>query len=174
MAVAVASRILVTGSGVSVLTDTGEVLVDLPFSTDGATAAAELTLVVGADPVVSTQAGDSECVDAGTTYDWGSFQIDSPVGFFSEPGAAYSIHVYEPATGNGLALELAPNVRSGSSIAEMLAAAPGTLDTWVVDFGKWLVDPTVDGRYGVVVNEYPDGSVFSFGAPIKYFGRSGC
>ena len=168
----VAARILVTGSTVSVLNEAGDVLQDVPFSTDGATAAALLSAAIGVEPALSTAFYCND--DTGTQYDWGSFQIVSPA-IYAEPSVLYSIIVAAPATSNGLTLEAAPHVVVGDTIAELLAAAPGTLDTWATEHGMWLVDPTPDGQYGLRVQESLSGdTVLYFSSPIRYGLSRGC
>ena len=168
----VAARILVTGSTVSVLNEAGDVLQDVPFSTDGATAAALLSAAIGVEPAVST--GSTCNVENVAFYTWGSFSIHSPIEY-AEPGDLYSIFVDGPATSNGLTLEAAPHVVIGDTIAELLAAAPGTLDTWATEHGMWLVDPTPDGQYGLRVQESLSGdTVLYFSSPIRYGLSRGC
>ena len=168
----VAARILVTGSTVSVLNEAGDVLQDVPFSTDGATAAALLSAAIGVEPALSTAFYCND--DTGTQYDWGSFQIVSPA-IYAEPSVLYSIIVAAPATSNGLTLEAAPHVVVGDTIAELRAAAPGTLDTWVGEYQHlWLVDPTLDGRYGLRVDAGLSDTVLEFISPIYYNPHTGC
>ena len=158
------------------LSQSGEVMLTLPYTMDGATAASQLGTAIGLAPTPMTVEA-SDCVLAGTDYQWGSFVITAPAAAASEPSALFSIRAIEPATSNGVLLEVAPQIGVGATIDQLRGAVPELLDTWP---GSYLVDPTPDGEYGVVTNVLGgSGSggaalIGNFNAPRFYNPHNGC
>lgn len=160
------AAIVVTSTSVSVVSTTGATLVDLPYTSDGPTAVSDLAAAIGAAPVV-TSVEESDCVRATTSYDWGSFRINSPAQGASHPGALFNIEV--GAAAGGLPVELPDGARVGDPAAPLVAEGAHT--TWD---GLLLVDPQDGDDWGVVVGVGVGDVINDFIAPYHYNPHNGC
>lgn len=167
------SFVVINAHSVSVGSTTEAVIVDVPYSTDVATAIALLTDAVGVEPTVSTIPGDHCYADA-TAWDWGGFRILAPVVEIAGPGALFIARATGPTTTNGLDIELTYADTVGSSLADVVAHGPGGGYTVVsVDIGGGHVTAMLDGQDGNtwgVIMVVEGGIVSSYYAP-GYFNQ---
>ena len=147
----VATSLIISGSGVAVLDETATVMVDIPFTTDGATAAAELAVALGAEPTETAMEGSPFCRLPYTEYNWGGFvlQSDRDIEDTGTPPAGF-IAIAEEAITAGVAVYGPHNLQVGATLAEVLAADPGGVSR---DYGNGLVYVALDvtGGSGVDV-----------------------
>ncbi len=162
------AAIVVTSTSVSVVSTVGATLVDLPYTSDGPTAVAQLAAAIGADPVVSA-VEESDCVRPTTSYDWGSFKINSPAQGASHHGALFNIETPRGARTSGLPVELPDGASVGDPAAPLVAEGAHT--TWD---GLLLVDPQEGDLWGVVVGVGVGDSINGFIAPYYYNPHNGC
>jgi len=169
--VPVAASLVISGLGISVLDETSTVMVDIPFGTDGAAAAAELAVALGVEPTETTVTG-SDCQRPGTLYDWGGFALESAGTITMAPPGVFSVAA-DAATAAGVAVYGPHNLQVGARIATVLAADPGGVS---YDYGDgWALvalDATdesgfdVTGTRGVVYDEV----LTVIEAPVYVFG----
>lgn len=145
----VATSLIISGSGVAVLDETATVMVDIPFTTDGATAAAELAVALGAEPTETAMAGSPDCRWPYTEYNWGGFVLESDIEDTGTPPAGFKA-VAEGAITAGVAVYGPHNLQVGATLAEVLAADPGGVSR---DYGGGFVAVALDvtGGSGVDV-----------------------
>jgi hypothetical protein len=144
-------------------------LVDVPFTTDLATAAAQLTAAI-VTPVAATA-----CFPATQIYDWGGLQIAYDP-FMTDFGASQFVAtVTATHTTGGLELDAPFNQTVGMTLDEVLANVPGSVSG---DRGEGhieaLLDPQQDGLWGVIMT-FTDGVANGFHSPGVYiFGHGTC
>ncbi len=120
----VAARIQLDGDSVTVQAADASTILDIPFTTDAATAANQLGAAVGLDATITTTAGGLCAADT-THYAWGGFQFHSPGGYAMAPGATFVASSLAPTTSNGLPVVMPSGQGVGTPTTEVLAANPG-------------------------------------------------
>ncbi|MEO8094554.1 MAG: hypothetical protein ABI632_06440 [Pseudolysinimonas sp.] len=120
----VAARVQIDGTSITVMAADNSVILDVPFTTDPATAAAQLTSAIGAEPAVTTTANGLCAVDT-THYAWGGLWINVPGGFAAAPGATFIASVRDATTSNGLPVGMPSGQGVGAATTDVLAANPG-------------------------------------------------
>ncbi|MEO7722378.1 MAG: hypothetical protein ABIS08_10755 [Pseudolysinimonas sp.] len=137
-------------------------LIDIPYTTPLATAAAEFSTTIGVEPTVTAVPANA-CFPASSTYDWGGIEF-----YFDPYGgtlhAAYSVSVTAAQTRGGLDLG-AHGQTVGTSLADVLAHVPGSQSG---DRGEGhieaVVDPQDGANWGVILH-IQSGTVHDFTAP---------
>jgi hypothetical protein len=172
----VAARVELDGDSVSVEAADGTVIVDVPFSTDAASAATQLGAAIGVPATVTTSAANETCAAETTHYGWGGLEFHVPGGYAAAPGAAFVATARGAATGNGLAILMPNGLGVGASTTDVLAAQPGvpaegepTADSVVyfdVKSGHPLGD--MDTFYGAAALAN-GGVITSLVSPIYYY-----
>jgi hypothetical protein len=147
-------------------------LVDVPYTTDVATAAAALTAVIGAPTVTSVAA--TSCQAARSIYDWGAFQITFDPYMTDIGGTQFVATATATHTTGGLEVD-ALGQTVGMTLTDVLAHVPGSVSG---DRGEGhieaLLDPQEDGLWGVVMT-FTGGVANGFHAPGVYlFGHGSC
>jgi hypothetical protein len=120
----VAARIQLDGDSVTVEAADASTILDIPFTTDAATAATQLGNAIGLPATVSTTAGGNCAVET-THYAWGGFEFRSPGGFAMAPGATFVAGSQAPTTSNGLPVVIPSGQGVGTPTTDVLAANPG-------------------------------------------------
>ncbi|MDP3208831.1 MAG: hypothetical protein Q8M65_06755 [Rhodoglobus sp.] len=124
----VAAFIVVNGSGVGVGAINSASIVQIPYTTDGATAAALLSDAIGVTPVVADTLGSgSGCSSDYRTYDWGGLQFRSPGEITTPGGQMFNAIVTAPATTGGLELATANFQHVGMPTADFATGVAGTI-----------------------------------------------
>jgi len=149
-----------------------EQLLNVPFTTDAATAAAALTAVIGAPTVIPVPA--TSCQAASSIYDWGGFQIAFDPYMTDIGGTQFVATVTAARTTGGLDIETQGQT-VGTTLSDVLAHVPGSVSG---DRGEGhieaLLDPQESGLWGVIVT-FTGGVVNGFHAPGVYlFGHGSC
>jgi hypothetical protein len=162
----------VTAHSVGVGSAHSEQLVDVPYTTDVATAAAALTAVIGPPTVTSVPA--TSCQAARSIYDWGGFQITFDPYMTDIGGTQFVATVTATHTTGGLEVD-ALGQTVGMTLTDVLAHVPGSVSG---DRGEGhieaLLDPQEDGLWGVVIT-FTGGVANGFHAPGVYlFGHGSC
>lgn len=124
----VAASVVVTATSISVLDAASTVIVDIPFTTNGDTAADQLAVALGATPVETVRTG-TNCARAGTEYDFGGLRIDGAGTITTAPPAVFSVHVDTAATATGVAIAGPAGVQVGKALADVVAAIPAATPT---------------------------------------------
>lgn len=168
------SSIVVDGDSISVNIAEGGVLVDIPFTTDAATAATQLGEAIGLPAVVSSVAGSSCSADT-TVYSFGGMDLRSPGGFAASPGAQFISLSLGATTSNGIAITIPSGHGVGAAEADVVAAnasAPYsdfgggiTLLDYDVKSGSPGTDP--DNFYGALAI-FRDGALHQISSPTHY------
>ncbi len=127
VAAPVPTTITVSATSLSVLDETSSVIVDIPFTTNGDTAASMLSEALGTAPTTSVTTG-SNCRRAGTIYDFGGLELDGAGEITMVPPAVFTIRVNAAATAGGLAITGPSGVHVGQSVADVVAAIPSSDD----------------------------------------------
>lgn len=149
-----------------------EQLLDVPFTTDVATAAASLTAVIGAPTVIAVPA--TSCQAARSIYDWGGFQIEFDPYMTETGGTQFVATVTAARTRGGLDIETRGQT-VGDRLTDVLAHVPGSTSG---DRGEGhieaLIDPQEGGQWGVVMT-FTGGVADGFHSPGVYlFGHGSC
>lgn len=121
----VAARISIDGDSISVQAADASTIVDIPFSTDAATAASQLGGAIGLAASVTTTSGDNSCAADQTLYDWGGLVLRAPGSYAAAPGATFLAAVTGASTTNGLPVVMPSGHGVGAAVADVLAANPG-------------------------------------------------
>ncbi|MEP6478018.1 MAG: hypothetical protein ABJB03_01400 [Rhodoglobus sp.] len=168
------SSIVVDGDSISVNISEGGVLVDIPFTTDPATASAQLGEAIGLPAVVTSVAGTSCSADT-TIYGFGGIDLRSPGGFSASPGAQFVSITLGATTTNGIAVTIPSGHGVGAAEADVLAAnasAPTSdfgggifLLDYDVKSGSPGTDP--DNFFGALAI-FRDGALHQISSPIRY------
>jgi len=135
-----ASSIVISGHSITVLAAGPTVLADIPFTTDGATAAAQLGAALNASPVTSSVAAGT-CTREGQKYTWGSFILAGAGDITKAPGSVFSAHAIGASASPGVAVYGPGQVQVGMSTADVLAAIP----TAVLSGGIVSLETVSDG-----------------------------
>ncbi len=125
----VAGFIVISGSGVGVGAINSASIVQIPFTTDGATAAALLSEAIGVEPVVADFTGTSSgCSADYRTYDWGGLQFRSPGHITTPGGQLFNAIVTAQETSSGLELATTYLQHIGTATADFATAVRGVAD----------------------------------------------
>jgi hypothetical protein len=162
------SFLVVNAHSVSVGSTTQQSIVDVPYTTDPATAVDLLSDALEGAPVVSTIAATS-CSAAATVWDWGGFRLVAPAPDGDRLGARFFARVTGAETVNGIDTELGYTDTVGSTLAAIVEHNAGTSDAVVsVDIGGGHVTAMTDGQdgntWGVII-VVEGGVVHSYYAP---------
>ena len=162
------SFVIINAHSVSIGSTTQELMVEVPYSTDAATAVDLLSDAIELEPTVSTVAGTG-CSLPTTLWDWGGFRLASPAPSGSGPGALFIARATGATTTNGLDIDLTYADTVGSSLADIVAHGPGGAYTVVSeDIGGGHVVAMLDGQDGDtwgVIMVVESGVVTSYYAP---------
>jgi hypothetical protein len=127
VAAPVPTTITVSATSITVLDETSATIVDIPFTTGGDAAAAQLAEALGTTPATSAS-GSGSCRREGTIYDFGGFELDGAGTITMAPPAAFSVRVSAPSTSAGVAVRGPAGVQVGQSADEVIAAIPSADD----------------------------------------------
>jgi hypothetical protein len=175
----VAAFVLIGGSSVSVGADDSRVLAEIPYSTDPSVAAAELADVLGVEPTMTVRPGNATCLAETTIYDWGAFNLKSPGGIGTGPGALFTVQATAHELSTGVPVEMVHSQHVGSPAADVVGLPnvfAEDLGAWTsvyyhvggdVDFASadWAPDMETWGALALIES----GVVTSIVAPIHYF-----
>ncbi|MEO7349676.1 MAG: hypothetical protein ABIW32_07455 [Terrimesophilobacter sp.] len=170
---AVPASVIVDGDSVSVIDSAGALMIDIPFSTNPATAVAQLNGALGVDGV-STTLPATGCFHQRPQATWGGLSFIWGDDWQRAPGAQFLASVLGPESTSGVEVTIPSGQMVGSSQADTLAGNPGA---HVDDFGAWISlhydiksgvsggnPDTYYGAYALI-----DGGVLkSFASPIHY------
>ena len=162
------SFLVINAHSVSVGSTTQQAIVDVPYTTDPATAVDLLSEALEGAPVVSTIAATG-CSAATTVWDWGGFRIAAPAPDGDRLGVRFMARVTGAETVNGVDTELGYTDTVGSTLAAIVEHNAGTSDAVVsMDlFGGHTVamkDGQDGNTWGVII-VVEDGVVHSYYAP---------
>jgi hypothetical protein len=166
-AVLIPSFVVITAHSVSVGSTTEAVIVEVPYTTDPATAVELLSDALELEPAVSTVAA-TDCSAAGTIWDWGGLRLAAPAPGGSGPGAAFIVRATAADTASGLHIELTYADEVGSSLADVVAHGPGSYTVVSEDLGGGHAVAMLDGQDGDtwgVIMVVEGGTVTSFYSP---------
>jgi hypothetical protein len=162
------SFVVINAHSVAIGATTQQQIVDVPFTTDPATAVGILSEVMERDAAVSSIAGTG-CSEAATVWDWGGLRLIAPAPDGAELGVAFAARATAARTGGGLDIELTYADEVGSSLADVVAHASGGDYTVVSeDLGAGHTVAMIDGQDGNtwgVIMVVEGGIVDSFYAP---------
>jgi hypothetical protein len=122
----VATTLEVSATGIKVLDASSSVIIDIPFTTNGDTAAAQLETALGVSPALNSVA-QSNCRRPGNIYDFGGFELDGAGTITTASPAVFSVIVRAATTSNGVFVRGPGGVQIGGSEADVLAANPGSV-----------------------------------------------
>jgi hypothetical protein len=168
------SAIVIDGDSVSVTISEGGTLVDIPFTTEPATAAAQLSEAIGLEPITSVTPTAS-CGGGLTKVTWGGISFWSPYAS-APPGAQFWARADAKETSNGITVTMLGGQWVGFDGAATIAAYPGSeLDfgmsgTHVLAFDvkSGTPDGNPDDFYGGIAVIQGD-VVTGFSSPIHYY-----
>jgi hypothetical protein len=166
----------ITSQGVDVGANNESQLIAIPFSTDIATAAAQLSSVIGVEPTV-TPIAETSCAPATATYDWGGLELFTTVPFNEPGGGVFVARATAAETHGGLALVGPYNQSVGTPLADVLANVPGSVSG---DRGEGHIEAVLDphdegGTTWGVILDTQDGLVSDFYAPgLFLIGHGSC
>ena len=171
----VADVITISGSGVGVIAINSELIVQIPFTTDGAAAAALLSEAIGVEPVVAEFSGTGSGCDADyRTYDWSGLQFRSPGHITTPVGQLFNAIVTAQETSGGVELATVSHQHIGTVTADFVSAVGGVANddgsgtTYIYfdrqnpgdsDFDAW-------GAFAVASG----GVVYSITSPLYFYG----
>lgn len=168
------ARVVASATSVSVSAVDNTQLLDILYTMDAATAAAQLAEVLGVDPIVSTSGEAGVCSEVQTIYDFGGITLRAPGSVTTAADANFNA-VLTNATGAG-ARELATinSQHVGDSIDQVLTTVPDSELQELAGY-KWItmgrVNPEASDADAIGVIAKTDGSaVTEFAAPIYLFG----
>lgn len=154
----------ISSHGVDVGANNESQLIAIPFSTDIATAAAQLSATIGVEPTVTPVAATG-CAPATATYDWGGLEFFTTVPFNEPGGGVFVARATATETRGGLGLVAPYNQSVGTPLADVLTNVPGTASG---DRGEGhieaVLDQQEDNTWGVILDTR-DGVVTDFYAP---------
>jgi hypothetical protein len=144
------------------------VLADIPFTTDGATAAAQVGAALNASPVTTT-VPPGICSREGQRYTWGDFILVGAGDITMAPGSVFSVHAKGATASPGVAVYGPGHVQVGMSDADVLAAIPTAVPSGGIASLETVSGAGTPNEIGVV--GYIDGgSLKSIGSPLYLFG----
>jgi hypothetical protein len=161
------SFVIINPHSVSVGATTQEQIIEVPFTTDAATAVDLLSEAIELEPTVSSIAGTG-CSDPATLWDWGGLRLVAPAPRGAELGAEFIARATAAETANGLAIELTYADAVGSSLADVIAHGPASYTVVSEDLGAGHTVAMLDGQDGDtwgVIMVVESGIVTSFYAP---------
>ncbi len=121
----VAASVVVTATSISVLDAASTVIVDIPYTSNGDTAADQLAVALGATPVETVRSGGS-CARPGTEYDFGGLKVDGAGTITMYPPAIFSVHVTSSTTAAGVSILGPSGVQVGMAATDVVAAIPSS------------------------------------------------
>jgi hypothetical protein len=168
------SSIVIDGDSVYVTVTEGGILVDIPFTTEPAVAAAQLSEAIGLEPITTVSPADL-CDPELTRTTWGGITFISPYAS-APPGAQFWAIADAKQTGNGITVAMLGGQWIGYDGSDTVAAYPGAeLDmgfpntsVLAYDVKSGTADGDPDNFYGglaVVENDV----LTSFSSPIHYW-----
>lgn len=173
---AIADFIVVNGSGVGVGAINSFSIVQIPYTTDGATAAGLLSDAIGVEPAISTvPSTGGSCSRDATIYDWGGLAFRVPGAITTPGGQQFNAIVSAPETTGGLDLETAHGQRVGSLVDDFMGIVPGAD---LQDLGGGYVFIYFDRQnpseseadaWGAIA-KVESGAVARIDAPLYYYG----
>lgn len=119
----IATSIVISGRSLTVLAAGPTVLADIPFTTDGASAAAQLTSVLGASPTTTTVVA-STCRRSGTNYTWGALELQGSGFVTMAPPALFTVSATGGLASAGVTVLGPGQVKVGMPAAGVSAALP--------------------------------------------------
>ena len=174
--VVTAARVEIDGDSVRVEASDDSTIIDIPFTTDAATAVGQLNTAIGVPAEVTTSVNDGNCAADTTHYGWGGFELHVPGGYAAAAGAAFVASAKSATTGNGLAVGMPNGLGVGATTASVLTFQPGVpyegdpassaYIYYDVKSGYPLGDP--DSFYGAAAFA-SSGVVTSLVSPIFYY-----
>jgi hypothetical protein len=169
--VPVAATVAVSASSIAVLDAASTVIVDIPFTTNGDAAADQLAAALGAVPVETVRA-QAPCARAGTLYDFGGFVIDGPGGVTR--AAEFTVLITSATTAGGVAVRGPGGIQIGASLADALAAIPGSVPPEEFDGVAVLTFEAISGAgtfdEAGIFGRFNGGSLVFIGGPVYVFG----
>lgn len=170
------SAIVIDKDSVSVTISEGGTLVDIPFTTDPTTAAAQLSEAIGLDPITSVTPPAS-CGGDMTKVSWGGISFWTPYAS-APPGAQFYAAADAKETSNGITVTMTGGQWVGFDGPSTIAAYPGaelgfgmeSLGTRVLayDIASGSDGADVDSFWGGIA-VIQDGFVHQFSSPIHYW-----
>ncbi|MCU1579544.1 MAG: hypothetical protein JWP19_1748 [Rhodoglobus sp.] len=159
--------VVISAHGVGVGDSDSRQIADVPFTTDLARAAAQLTTAMGTAPTVIPVPA-TPCQAATSIYDWGGLQITFDPYMTDIGDTQFVATVTATHTAAGLELDGPYNQTVGMSLADVLSHVPGSVSG---DRGEGhieaLLDPQEDNLWGVVMT-FTAGVADGFHAPGVY------
>lgn len=169
--VPVAATVAVSATSIAVLDAASTVIVDIPFTTNGDAAADQLAAALGAVPVETLRA-QAPCARAGTLYDFGGFVIDGPGGITA--AAEFTVLITSATTAGGVTVRGPGGLQIGASLADALAAIPGSVPPEEFDGVAVLTFEASSGAgtfdEAGIFGRFDGGSLVFIGGPVYIFG----
>jgi hypothetical protein len=163
-----ATAIVISGYSITVLAAGSTVLADIPFTTDGPTAVAQLSLALNANPV-TTDVAAGTCSRVGQRFAWGDFIIVGAGDITKSPDSLFSAHALGATASPGVAVYGPGHVQVGMSEADVLAAIPTAVPSGGIAALETVSGGGTPNEIGVV--GYLDGgSLKSIGSQLYLFG----
>ncbi len=168
----VAANVVISATSVTVFDAGVNTLVSVPFTTDGVTAANQLTAALGETPTVAAIAG-SGCRRAGSEFKWGGLTLISAGAITMAPGAVFSVVTDGATTGSGINIETTNGWHVGVPVADVIAALPGAV---MDDNGAGWIRIALENSGGAgpdvtgVLAVSKDGPIINISSPVYIFG----
>ncbi len=168
------SSIVVDGDSVYVTETEGGILIDIPFTLDPTTAAAQLSETIDLEPITTVTPPDS-CDGDLTRTTWGAITFVSPYAS-APPGVQFYAYVDAEKTSNGITVAMLGGQWVGYDGSDTVAAYPGAelpfgiegTSVLAYDVKSGTVDGNPDDFYGGVAIVTAD-VLGSFSSPIHYW-----
>jgi len=168
------SSIVVDGDSVYVTETEGGILIDIPFTLDPTTAAAQLSDAIDLEPITTVTPPDS-CDGDLTKTTWGAITFVSPYAS-APPGVQFYATVDAEKTSNGITVAMLGGQWVGYDGSDTVAAYPGAelpfgvegSSVLAYDVKSGTADGDPDTFYGAVAIVTAD-VVKSFSSPIHYW-----
>jgi hypothetical protein len=167
-----AANIVISAFDVKVFDADVNTLVTIPFTTDGVTAANQLTEVLGETPIV-TVIEQTNCRRAGSEYAWGDFVLESAGTITMAPGASFSVGTTGETTASGIQVETTNGWHVGVPVANIIAALPGVpMDDGGTGFVRIELEHAGGAGFDTtgVLAVGQDGTVVNIASPVYTFG----
>lgn len=167
-----AANIVISAFDIKVFDADVNTLVTIPFTTDGVTAANQLTEALGETPIV-TEIAQTNCRRAGSEYAWGDLVLVSAGSITMAPGASFTVGATGATTASGVDVETTNGWHVGVPLANILAALPGAITD---DNGAGWVRVELEHAGGAgfdttgVLAVAQDGTVTNIASPVYTFG----
>ncbi len=157
-----------------VLGETGTESAQIPYSTDAATATAQLTAALGDDPS-TTSVTDDPCFPLLDERGWGGLHLwTSPDGVIRPADAQFFVTADDEETSTGFPIRITSGQTVGATQDEVLAAnlgAPSFGTDDAIDLHYDVASGAADGdpdQYWGAIAQLEDGELRSIGAPVYY------